>query len=171
MHWGSGTAEFVRPVHWLVMMYGKEVLPARLLDIESGNHTQGHRFHAPRPIKVSSPSSYETTLRSRGYVIADFATRRELIRNKVVEVATSLGGTALIGDDLLDEVTALVEWPVPLAGRFEERFLAAAARGVDFNTAGSPALFRCGGFAGPAVAEFHHGQQHREPRSFQGARR
>jgi glycyl-tRNA synthetase beta chain len=77
----------------------------------------------PRPIKISSPSSYETTLRSRGYVLADFATRRELIRNKVVEVATSLGGIALIGDDLLDEVTALVEWPVPLAGRFEERFL------------------------------------------------
>jgi len=123
MHWGSGTAEFVRPVHWLVMMYGKDVLPARLLGIESGNQSQGHRFHAPRPIKVSSPSSYETTLRSRGYVLADFATRRELIRNKVVEVATSLGGTALIGDDLLDEVTALVEWPVPIAGRFEERFL------------------------------------------------
>jgi len=123
MHWGSGTAEFVRPVHWLVMMYGKDVLPARLLDIESGNQSRGHRFHAPRAIKISSPSSYETTLRSRGYVLADFATRRELIRNKVVEVATSLGGTALISDDLLDEVTALVEWPVPLAGRFEERFL------------------------------------------------
>ena len=123
MHWGSGTAEFVRPVHWLVMLNGKEVLPARLLDIESGNQTQGHRFHAPRPVRVSSPSSYESTLLSRGYVIADFARRRELIRTKVVEVATSLGGTALIGDDLLDEVTALVEWPVPLAGRFEERFL------------------------------------------------
>src|SRR3569833_1756654 len=123
MHKKTGTAEFVRPVHWLVMMYGKETLPARLLDIDSGNHTQGHRFHAPRPIKVSSPSSYETTLRSRGYVLADFSTRRDLIRNKVVDVATSLGGTALISDDLLDEVTALVEWPVPLAGRFEERFL------------------------------------------------
>jgi glycyl-tRNA synthetase beta chain len=123
MHWGAGTAEFVRPVHWLVMLDGKEVLPARLLDIESGNQTQGHRFHAPRPIRVSSPSSYESTLLSRGYVIADFARRRELIRTKVVEVATSLGGTALIGDALLDEVTALVEWPVPLAGRFEERFL------------------------------------------------
>jgi glycyl-tRNA synthetase beta chain len=123
MHWGSGTAEFVRPVHWLVMLNGKEVLPARLLDIESGNQTQGHRFHAPRPIRVSSPSSYESTLLSRGYVIADFGRRRELIRTKVVDVATSLGGTALIGDALLDEVTALVEWPVPLAGRFEERFL------------------------------------------------
>ncbi len=123
MHWGSGTAEFVRPVHWLVMMYGKDVLPARLLDIESGNQSRGHRFHAPRPVKISSPSSYESTLRSRGYVLADFASRRELIRNKVVEVAATLGGTALISEDLLDEISSLVEWPVPIAGRFEERFL------------------------------------------------
>ena len=123
MHWGSGTAEFVRPVHWLVMLYGADILPARLLDLEAGNQTRGHRFHAPKPIRVSSPGSYESTLAKRGYVLADFAKRRDLIRTKVVEVATSLGGHALIGDELLDEVTALVEWPVPLAGRFEERFL------------------------------------------------
>ena len=123
MHWGSGTAEFVRPVHWLVMLYGKDVLPARLLDIEAGNETRGHRFHAPKPIHLSSPAAYESTLSTRGYVLPDFAKRRELIRTKVVEAATSLGGHALISDDLLDEVTALVEWPVPLAGRFEERFL------------------------------------------------
>ena len=123
MHWGSGTAEFVRPVHWLVMLYGKDVLPARLLDIEAGNETRGHRFHAPKPIRLSSPAAYESTLSEHGYVLPDFARRRELIRTKVVEAATSLGGHALISDDLLDEVTALVEWPVPLAGRFEERFL------------------------------------------------
>jgi len=123
MHWGSGTAEFVRPVHWLVMLYGTEVLPARLLDIEAGNQTRGHRFHAPKPVRVSSPASYESTLGKRGYVLADFVKRRDLIRTKVVEVATSLGGHALISDELLDEVTALVEWPVPLAGRYEERFL------------------------------------------------
>ena len=123
MHWGSGTAEFVRPVHWLVMLYGADVLPARLLDIEAGDHTQGHRFHAPKPIHVTSPATYASTLSKRGYVLPDFVERRDLIRTKVVEVATSLGGHALIEDDLLDEVTALVEWPVPLAGRFEERFL------------------------------------------------
>ncbi|MBS0416376.1 MAG: glycine--tRNA ligase subunit beta [Proteobacteria bacterium] len=124
MHWGSGTAEFVRPVHWLVMLYGTEVLPARLLDIESGNETRGHRFHAPKPLHVSSPANYESMLEKRGFVLADFAKRRDLIRTKVVEVAQSLGGRALISDALLDEVTALVEWPVPLAGRFDERFLA-----------------------------------------------
>ncbi len=123
MHWGSGTAEFVRPVHWLVMLYGKDVLPARLLETEAGNQTQGHRFHAPKPIRITSPAAYESTLSEHGYVLPDFIERRDLIRTKVVEVATSLGGHALIGDDLLDEVTALVEWPVPLAGRFEERFL------------------------------------------------
>jgi len=123
MHWGSGTAEFVRPVHWLVMLYGKDVLPARLLETAAGNHTQGHRFHAPKPLLISSPAAYKDTLEKRGYVLPDFVERRELIRTKVVEVATSLGGHALIGDELLDEVTALVEWPVPLAGRFEERFL------------------------------------------------
>ncbi|MEA3180470.1 MAG: glycyl-tRNA synthetase beta chain [Gammaproteobacteria bacterium] len=123
MHWGSGTAEFVRPVHWLVMLYGKDVLPARLLETDAGNLTQGHRFHAPKPIRISSPAAYESTLSERGYVLPDFLKRRELIKTQVVEVATSLGGHALIGDELLDEVTALVEWPVPVAGRFEERFL------------------------------------------------
>ncbi len=123
MHWGSGTAEFVRPVHWLVMLYGKDVLPARLLETDAGSHTQGHRFHAPKPIRISSPAAYERALSERGYVLPDFVKRRDLIKAKVLEVAASLGGQALIGEELLDEVTALVEWPVPLAGRFEERFL------------------------------------------------
>jgi glycyl-tRNA synthetase beta chain len=123
MHWGSGTAEFVRPVHWLVMLYGTDVLPARVLEIDAGDHTQGHRFHAPKPIRISSPAAYESTLIERGHVLPDFIKRRDLIKAKVLEVAASLGGHALIGDELLDEVTALVEWPVPLAGRFEARFL------------------------------------------------
>src|SRR5882757_6810686 len=105
------------------MLYGTEVLPAWLLYVEAGNQTRGHRFHAPKPVRVSSPASYESTLGKHGYVLADFVKRRDLIRTKVVEVATSLGGHALIRDELLDEVTALVEWPVPLAGRYEERFL------------------------------------------------
>ena len=124
MHWGAGTAEFVRPVHWLVMLYGKDVVPARLLETDSGSHTQGHRFHAPKPIRITSPAAYERTLSERGYVLPAFTVRRDLIKAKVMEVATSLGGRALMSDELLDEVAALVEWPVPLAGRFEERFLA-----------------------------------------------
>jgi glycyl-tRNA synthetase beta chain len=123
MHWGSGTAEFVRPVHWLVMLHGKDIVPATLLEITAGTLTHGHRFHAPTPIRLTTPAMYERALRERGYVIADFATRREMIRERVTALATELGGRALLSDALLDEVTALVEWPVPLAGRFEERFL------------------------------------------------
>lgn len=123
MHWGSGSAEFVRPVHWLLMLHGKDVLPARLLETDAGNLTHGHRFHAPRPIRITSPAAYERALSERGHVLPSFVARRDLIKAKVLEVAASLGGRALISDELLDEVTALVEWPVPLAGRFEERFL------------------------------------------------
>jgi glycyl-tRNA synthetase beta chain len=123
MHWGDGTAMFVRPVHWVVMLFGKEVVPATLLDTPSGRHTRGHRFHAPKPLLLASPGAYERTLRERGHVIADFAARRERIRAGVIAEATALEGRALIGPALLDEVTALTEWPVPLAGRFEERFL------------------------------------------------
>jgi glycyl-tRNA synthetase beta chain len=123
MRWGSSDAEFVRPVHWLIMLYGKDVIPVTLLDTAAGNMTRGHRFHAPKPIRITAPASYERALRERGYVLADFAVRRELIRERVTATATELGGRALIGEALLEEVTALVEWPVPLAGRFEERFL------------------------------------------------
>jgi glycyl-tRNA synthetase beta chain len=123
MHWGSGTAEFVRPVHWLVMLYGRDIVPATLLETPAGNLTQGHRFHAPKPFRVATPGAYERALRERGYVVADFGARRAMIKEKVTAVATEVGGCALFSDALLDEVTALVEWPVPLAGRFEERFL------------------------------------------------
>ena len=123
MHWGSGTALFVRPVHWVVMLFGKEVVPATLLDTPAGHLTRGHRFHAPRPIRIASPGSYERTLRERGHVLADFAARGEHIRAQVAAAAANVQGRALIAEALLQEVTALVEWPVVLTGRFEERFL------------------------------------------------
>lgn len=123
MRWGAGEAEFVRPVHWIVMLYGKEVVPARLFDIPAGNLTRGHRFHAPKPLTISSPAAYERALGGRGHVIADFEVRRALVRERVTAAAAGLGGRALMSDALLEEVTALVEWPVPLAGRFEPRFL------------------------------------------------
>src|SRR6185312_1562829 len=88
MRWGAGEAQFVRPVHWIAMLYGKEVVPASLLDTPSGNLTRGHRFHAPKPLRVSSPSVYERVLRERGHVIADFEARRSLVRERVAAVAT-----------------------------------------------------------------------------------
>jgi glycyl-tRNA synthetase beta chain len=124
MHWGSGHALFVRPVHWLVMLYGSEVVPATLLETVSGRDTRGHRFLAPRPLRIAAPERYERTLREQGFVLADFAARRARIRTEVTALAESVGGRALIGEALLDEVTALTEWPVALAGKFEARFLA-----------------------------------------------
>jgi glycyl-tRNA synthetase beta chain len=123
MRWGARTAEFVRPVRTVVLLFGDEVVPTTVLGLTSGRITVGHRFHAPRPMILKSPKAYEGQLR-RAKVIADFGKRREIIRAGVREAAAEAGGTALIEEALLDEVTALVEWPVPIAGRFEQRFLA-----------------------------------------------
>jgi glycyl-tRNA synthetase beta chain len=122
MRWGARSAEFVRPVHGVVLLHGDEVIPATVLGLESGRTTRGHRFHAPKPIVLKSARSYEKRLMS-AKVIADFGKRREAVRAGVTAAAESQGGRALIENDLLDEVTALVEWPVPIAGRFEPRFL------------------------------------------------
>ena len=122
MRWGAHSAEFVRPVHSVVLLYGDDVVPIELLGLQSGRVTSGHRFHHPKPISLKSAKGYEAKLR-RAKVIADFAKRREMIRAGVIEAAAQAGGSALIDDALLDEVTALVEWPVPLTGQFEQRFL------------------------------------------------
>ena len=70
MRWGAGTAEFVRPVHWLLMLYGREVVPATMLGTSAGGTTHGHRFMAPKPIRITTPAGYERTLLTRGKVLA-----------------------------------------------------------------------------------------------------
>lgn len=124
MRWATSRIEFVRPVKWIVALIGSEVLPCTLLDVQSGRKTRGHRFHYPHDIELMNANDYATTLHDTGKVVADFTTRREMIRAQVLEQADVIGGTAVIDEDLLDEVCALNEWPVALAGRFEERFLA-----------------------------------------------
>lgn len=123
MRWATSRIEFVRPVKWIVALLGDEVLPCNLLNVQSGRKTRGHRFHYPHDIELINANEYATTLHDTGKVIADFAARRELIRSQVLEQAKTIGATAVIDEDLLDEVCALNEWPVALAGRFEERFL------------------------------------------------
>jgi len=123
MRWGERSAEFVRPVHWIVLLLGEEVVACEVLGVATGRITFGHRFHAPGAKSLKSANGYEAVLR-RAKVIADFGRRRELIRTGVAALAAESGGRALIEAALLDEVTALVEWPVPIAGQFEERFLA-----------------------------------------------
>jgi glycyl-tRNA synthetase beta chain len=124
MRWGAHRTEFVRPVHWAIMLFGNKVIDTPIMGLIPGNKTRGHRFHCPKSLIVPTPSDYEVVLHQEGYVIADFAERREKIRRGVTAIAKNeAGGEAVIDDNLLDEVTGLNEWPVPLMGRFEERFL------------------------------------------------
>jgi glycyl-tRNA synthetase beta chain len=123
MRWGASRTEFVRPVKWLCMLLGDEVVDAEILGLKAGRKTRGHRFHYNHDIELMTPADYAAVLKETGKVIADFAERRELIREQVIREGERIGGVAQIDEDLLDEVTALNEWPVALTGRFEERFL------------------------------------------------
>lgn len=123
MRWGSSRDEFVRPVQWCVLLFGDAVIPATILGAESGAVTRGHRFMHPQPITLKTPADYEQAL-MQGKVIASFAERRAAVRKLVEEEGRKLGAEAIIEDALLDEVTALVEWPVALTGNFDKDFLA-----------------------------------------------
>ena len=123
MRWGSLPGEFVRPVHWLVLLFGDEVVPADLLGVSSGRESRGHRFHHPENIRIDSAQSYAPQLETEGHVVVDMVARRAAIHGQVLELATKLGGEAVLNEDLLDEVTGLVEWPVALSGSFDKRFL------------------------------------------------
>ncbi|KGK42432.1 glycine-tRNA synthetase subunit beta [Nitrincola sp. A-D6] len=123
MRWGSSRTEFVRPVHWLVMLLGESVIPCEILGLTSGRKTRGHRFHYPHDIELLSPGDYQPKLLSPGKVIVDFAQRMEKIRQQVLAEAQKVNAEVVIDEDLLEEVCALNEWPVALTGRFEERFL------------------------------------------------
>ncbi len=123
MRWGAGEAEFVRPVHWVVLLLGEALIEAEILGVKSGRETRGHRAHHPAPLYVAEPAAYAPLLETEGHVLPDFGERRAAIKAQVEALASELGGRAMLDEDLLDEVTALVEWPVAIAGGFEERFL------------------------------------------------
>ncbi|GGX49376.1 glycine--tRNA ligase subunit beta [Saccharospirillum salsuginis] len=123
MRWGASRDEFVRPVQWLVMLLGDDVVPASIYGIEADRFTRGHRFHAPDPIRIKRPTDYADVLKEQGWVLASFDQRRATIAEQAKVAAEAKGVTAVIDDDLLDEVTALNEWPVALVGQFDERFL------------------------------------------------
>ncbi|WP_031431598.1 glycine--tRNA ligase subunit beta [Methylomicrobium agile] len=123
MRWGSFTTEFIRPVHWAVLLFGEQVIEAEILGLTTGRATQGHRFHAPEQLTVASPEAYVETLHEKGRVIADFEARKTLIREAANKAAVQVNGIAHIEDDLLDEVAALNEWPMPVTGNFDPRFL------------------------------------------------
>ncbi|MBA6098116.1 glycine--tRNA ligase subunit beta [Pseudomonas juntendi] len=122
MRWAASREEFVRPTQWLVMLLGDQVVDCTILSQKAGRESRGHRFHHPQNVLITAPANYVEDLR-KAYVLADFAERRELISKRTAELAMQQEGTAIVPPALLDEVTALVEWPVPLVCSFEERFL------------------------------------------------
>lgn len=122
MRWGATTDEFLRPVVWLMAVHGTTTLPLSVLGLQAGNRSWGHRFHAPEALTIDQPASYEALLES-AYVMADPAERRARVVELVQREAVTLGGTPVMDDELVDEVTQLVEWPVALAGKFDEEFL------------------------------------------------
>jgi len=123
MRWGSNEAEFVRPAHWLVLMHGETVIDAEVLGLKSSAKTFGHRFHAPGEILLKGASDYQEKLLAQGFVIADFEHRKQTIRQQVIDTVKRLKGEAVIDEDLLDEVTALNEWPIAVAGEFDAVYL------------------------------------------------
>ncbi len=123
MRWGSSTHTFVRPVHGLVMMHGTDTISGSVLGLDSQNWTLGHRFLSTEKVVFQQADDYATQLHNEGKVIASFAERREVIEHGLNRLSASLNATVATDTALLDEVTALVEWPVVLQAGFEEHFL------------------------------------------------
>ncbi len=123
MRWGNGTAEFVRPVKWLIVMHGDQVLPATVLDVESNNTTRGHRFHSEGEFTIANADSYQSSLLETGHVVVDFSERQAMIAEQVNAAAASVGGHIEDDQALLDEVTGLVEYPTAVIGDFDKSFL------------------------------------------------
>lgn len=118
MRWNNKETQFIRPVHWIVMLYGSKIIPATILGLKADNKTYGHRFHHPEAITLKNPDVYVSALK-KAYVIADFAERK----NKIIEELEKLAKGNPHNPELLDEVTSIVEWPIALQGKFNKEFL------------------------------------------------
>ncbi|MEE4246249.1 MAG: glycine--tRNA ligase subunit beta [Kangiellaceae bacterium] len=129
MRWGNSNAEFIRPPHWLLVLFGNQSISCNILELAASNQTFGHRFHSPGAIVLDSADSYENKL-SAAKVNVSFAARKAIIRQQVEAIANEQSATAVIDEDLLDEVAALVEWPIALIGSFDHDFLSVPAEAL-----------------------------------------
>ena len=123
MRWGDHDYTFVRPAHWLVMLYGSDIVDGQILGLKSGRQSRGHRFHHPQPVHIADAESWLDSLRA-AKVLADPAARRVRVREEVARVAKETGGVPRLSDALCDEIANLTEWPVAIACAFEREFLA-----------------------------------------------
>lgn len=123
MRWGDGEFTFIRPVQWVLFLFGNDIVDTEILGVKSDSNTYGHRFHHPEAIKINEPKKYEESLEKQGKVIADFEKRKDVIFEQTHKVAQQQNCKAIIDQELLFEVTGLVEWPVVLLGKFDQRFI------------------------------------------------
>ncbi len=132
MRWGSERIQFIRPVHTLTMLFGDQLIAGEVLGVSSNIASQGHRFHHHGLVNLTHANNYEAQLKE-AYVLVDYQTRQTIISEQISQAAKSLQGEALVDQELLDEVTALVEWPVVLVGSFDEEFLQVPAEPLIYS--------------------------------------
>ncbi|MCL4160298.1 UNVERIFIED_CONTAM: hypothetical protein GTU68_022483, partial [Idotea baltica] len=122
MRWGNKDTEFVRPVHWVVFLLGGDVVDTEILGVKTGRESRGHRFHHPKSVSIAQAADYAAAMKN-AYVLVDSKERRDLIVAQAKASAASIGGQVVIDEDLLNEVTNLVEWPMAVDGCFGAEFL------------------------------------------------
>lgn len=122
MRWADHDFEFVRPVRWLAVVYGDKVLNTEIFGIKAGNQSRGHRFHTSSPVTITRAADYEAIMTEQGHIIPDFAKRKAMIEAQIKTVTENVGNP-IVSAGLLDEVTALVEYPNAMIGSFESHFL------------------------------------------------
>lgn len=122
MRWGANDVEFVRPIHWILLMYGSQTIDATIKNLSASNITYGHRFHAPAAKEIDHPDRYAEIL-IESYVVADFNKRKQIISQQLEGCAKQYQAVLSYSDALLEEVTNLVEWPVAVVGEFAEVYL------------------------------------------------
>lgn len=123
MRWNDSGAQFIRPIRWLLVIFGSDIVPVSIFGNQAGNTTLGHRFHSPGRLPIKSASDYSSKLRSQGYVLADFEERQNAIVEQVTRIASQINAKPLYTKNLLDEITCLVEWPHAILGNFDKKFL------------------------------------------------
>ena len=129
MHWADLDYKFIRPLRWIVALYGSDVIDLEVANVKSGNVSRGHRFLSQGDFTISSADEYEKACEEQ-FVIVDQQKRCEMIRQQITEVAAANGGKAEVNEELLEEVLYLVEYPTALCGKFDEKYLKLPAEAV-----------------------------------------
>ncbi|WP_426817228.1 glycine--tRNA ligase subunit beta [Winslowiella sp. 2C04] len=154
MRWGDKETQFVRPVHTVTLLLGDESIPATILGIDSARTLRGHRFMGEAEFTIDNADQYPQILLERGKVMADYAERKAKIKADAEAAARSIGGNADLSESLLEEVTSLVEWPVVLTAKFEEKFLAVPAEALVYTMKGDQKYFPVYDDAGKLLPHF-----------------